>query len=32
VRVLDLSKPVALICASSLHFVPDEADPWGVVA
>ena len=31
-RVLDLSRPVALICAASLHFVPDEADPWGVVA
>jgi O-methyltransferase involved in polyketide biosynthesis len=31
-RVLDLSQPVALICASSLHFVPDEADPWGIIA
>jgi hypothetical protein len=31
-RVLDLSRPVALICAASLHFVPDEADPWGVIA
>jgi S-adenosyl methyltransferase len=31
-RVLDLSRPVGLICASSLHFVPDEADPWGIVA
>jgi hypothetical protein len=31
-RVLDLSQPVALICASSLHFVSDEADPWGIVA
>jgi hypothetical protein len=31
-RVLDLSQPVGLICASSLHFIPDEADPWGVIA
>jgi hypothetical protein len=31
-RVLDLSRPVGLICASVLHFVPDEADPWGIVA
>jgi len=31
-RVLDLSRPVGLICASSLHFVPDEADPWGIIA
>jgi O-methyltransferase involved in polyketide biosynthesis len=30
--VLDLSRPVALICASSLHFVPDQADPWGIIA
>jgi hypothetical protein len=29
-RVLDLSRPVGLICASSLHFVADEADPWGI--
>ena len=31
-RVLDLSLPVGLICASALHFVPDEADPWGIIA
>jgi len=31
-RVLDLSRPVGLICAASLHFVPDEADPWGIIA
>jgi S-adenosyl methyltransferase len=31
-RVLDLSRPVGVICASALHFVPDEADPWGVIA
>jgi len=31
-RVLDLSQPVGLICASSLHFIPDEADPWGIMA
>jgi SAM-dependent methyltransferase len=31
-RVLDLGQPVGLISASTLHFVPDEADPWGIVA
>jgi O-methyltransferase involved in polyketide biosynthesis len=31
-RVLDLSQPVGLICVSTLHFVPDEADPWGIFA
>jgi S-adenosyl methyltransferase len=31
-QVLDLSQPVGLICLSTLHFVPDEADPWGVIA
>ena len=31
-RVLNLNRPVRVICASSLHFVPDEADPWGVIA
>jgi hypothetical protein len=31
-RVLDLSRPVGLICTSSLHFLPDEADPWGIIA
>jgi hypothetical protein len=31
-RVLDLSQPVGLICVSALHFVPDEADPWGIIA
>jgi hypothetical protein len=28
----DLSRPVGLICVSALHFVPDEADPWGIIA
>lgn len=28
---LDLSRPVGLICAAILHFVPDEDDPWGIV-
>ena len=31
-RVLDLSKPVALMLVAVLHFIPDEADPWGIVA
>jgi O-methyltransferase involved in polyketide biosynthesis len=30
--MLDLSQPVGLICVSALHFVPDEADPWGIIA
>jgi S-adenosyl methyltransferase len=31
-RVLDLRQPLALLFASSLHFIPDEADPYGIVA
>jgi len=31
-HVLDLSRPVGVIFASALHFVPDEADPWDIVA
>ena len=30
-KVLDLSQPVGLICVSALHFVSDEADPWGII-
>ena len=30
-RNIDFSRPVALLHGSSLHHVPDEADPWGVV-
>ena len=31
-ETLDLSRPVALIIVGVLHFIPDEDDPWGVVA
>ncbi|OFE10319.1 hypothetical protein AWH04_26110 [Rhodococcus erythropolis] len=30
--LLDLSQPVAVLLFSVLQFVPDAADPWGVVA
>jgi hypothetical protein len=30
--LLDLSRPVAVLCASSLHFVPDEDRPGEVLA
>ena len=29
---LDFSRPVALMLAAVLHFIPDEADPYGIVA
>ncbi|MGH3246950.1 MAG: SAM-dependent methyltransferase [Trebonia sp.] len=28
---LDFSRPVALMLAAILHFIPDEADPYGIV-
>ena len=31
-RTLDLSQPVALMLVAVLHFVPDEDDPYGIVA
>jgi hypothetical protein len=31
-RVLDLSQPVALMLISVLHFMTDDADPYGIVA
>ncbi|GAA0386398.1 SAM-dependent methyltransferase [Microbispora corallina] len=31
-RLLDLSRPVALLIVSVLHHVPDEDDPYGAVA
>ncbi|HZD71919.1 MAG TPA: SAM-dependent methyltransferase [Actinomycetes bacterium] len=31
-RTLDLSRPVALMLVSILHFIPEEADPYGTVA
>jgi hypothetical protein len=30
--LLDLTQPVALLCTSSLHFVPDEAGPHQIIA
>ncbi|WP_432825350.1 SAM-dependent methyltransferase [Dactylosporangium sp. CA-092794] len=29
---LDLAEPVAILLVSILHFVPDETDPWGLIA
>jgi len=29
---LDFSRPVALMLAAVLHFIPDEEDPYGIVA
>ena len=31
-RLLDLTQPVALVLMSVLQFIPDEADPWKIVA
>ncbi len=31
-RLLDLTQPVGVICASVLHFVPDEDEPHRVIA
>ncbi|MEU7874639.1 SAM-dependent methyltransferase [Dactylosporangium sp. NPDC049140] len=31
-RVLDMSEPVALMLVALLHFIPDDADPHGIVA
>jgi S-adenosyl methyltransferase len=30
--IIDFSRPVALILAAILHFIPDEDDPYGIVA
>ena len=30
--VIDLAKPIGLLMTAVLHFVADEADPWGLVA
>jgi len=32
VQLLDLTQPVAVVCASVLHFVPDEDDPHRAIA
>ncbi|MFG2002147.1 SAM-dependent methyltransferase [Spirillospora sp. NPDC048911] len=31
-RMLDFSKPVALLLVATLHFIPDEDDPHGIMA
>ncbi len=31
-RLIDLSQPVGLVAAAVLHFIPDQDDPWGVMA
>jgi hypothetical protein len=30
--IFDFSRPMALMLAAILHFIPDEADPYGIVA
>jgi S-adenosyl methyltransferase len=30
--IIDISEPVAFLCAAVLHFVPDEDEPKGIVA
>ncbi len=31
-RLLDLAQPVAVLCTSTLHFIPDEAGPHKIIA
>jgi len=31
-RLIDLAQPVAVICACTLHFVPDQDEPYRVIA
>jgi len=31
-EVIDFDKPVGLLIIAVLHFIEDEADPWGIVA
>jgi hypothetical protein len=31
-RTLDLSQPVGLLLIAVMHFIPDDDDPWGLVA
>lgn len=31
-RLLDFSQPVAVMCVAVLHFITDDADPWGLVS
>ena len=30
--LIDFSEPVGLLLVAVLHFIPDESDPWGIVA
>ncbi|WUH99718.1 SAM-dependent methyltransferase [Spirillospora sp. NBC_00431] len=30
-KMIDFTRPVALLLVALTHFVPDEADPWGLV-
>ncbi len=32
VGLIDLAQPVGVLLTSVIHFVPDEMDPWGLVA
>jgi hypothetical protein len=31
-RLIDLAEPVGILLTDVMHFVPDEEDPWGLVA
>jgi len=31
-RLIDLAEPVGILLTDVIHFVPDEEDPWGLVA
>jgi S-adenosyl methyltransferase len=31
-KLIDFDRPVALLLLAILHFVPDDQDPWGIVA
>ena len=31
-ELIDFDQPVALLLMAILHFIPDEQDPWGIVA
>ena len=31
-ETLDLSQPVGLLLIAVMHFIPDDDDPWGLVA
>jgi hypothetical protein len=31
-RLIDFNQPVALLMVAVVHFLPDEADPWGLVS